>query len=283
MMEDDTDVVVADVSERNVGVVDIQQHRRMRVELRGCSLALANGLRRALMSDVPTLAIDSVRIARNDSVVADSELAHRLGLVPLHDPGPSPFGAPGDGEGLPTFALRSDEGATPPSGVRATLRVDAVRERRVVRAGDIAFDPPRVVPARADAVVAILAPGQGLDVECVVAWGVGRWHAKWSAAVAVACMRARPRPMPPCGVCGRRECGDPLRSCSQDSGSDHQHDDESATREHALEFSTTGAVTPPHALLCALSALRGRLRAFVRAVESGDGRMRAADPSDPMI
>ena len=91
--------------------------------------------------------------------------------------------------------------------------------------------------------------------------------------------------MPPCGVCGRRECGDPLRSCSQDGGGDrdHQHDDEIAAREHALEFSTTGAVTPPHALLCALSALRGRLRAFVRAVEGGDGRMRAADPSDPMI
>jgi DNA-directed RNA polymerase II subunit RPB3 len=51
--------------------------------LRNSTLSIASALRRILIADVPTLAIDEVYIYDNNSVMFDEFLSHRLGLVPL--------------------------------------------------------------------------------------------------------------------------------------------------------------------------------------------------------
>ena len=54
-----------------------------RFTLSGASPAFANAFRRAMIGEVPTLAIEDVRIYDNTSALFDEMLAHRLGLIPI--------------------------------------------------------------------------------------------------------------------------------------------------------------------------------------------------------
>ena len=46
------------------------------------SISLANALRRSV-NHVPTLAIDSLELTKNDSALYDEIIGHRMGLIPL--------------------------------------------------------------------------------------------------------------------------------------------------------------------------------------------------------
>lgn len=56
---------------------------RIEFDLVGVDASIANALRRILMAEVPTVAIESVYVWNNTSIVVDEVLSHRLGLVPL--------------------------------------------------------------------------------------------------------------------------------------------------------------------------------------------------------
>lgn len=51
--------------------------------LRNADTSIANALRRVMLSEVPTMAIELVEVNNNTSVLNDEFIAHRLGLIPL--------------------------------------------------------------------------------------------------------------------------------------------------------------------------------------------------------
>uniref|UniRef100_A0A383VU15 DNA-directed RNA polymerases I and III subunit RPAC1 n=2 Tax=Tetradesmus obliquus TaxID=3088 RepID=A0A383VU15_TETOB len=180
---------------------------RLVFDMIGADPALANALRRILISEVPTVAIEHVFIVNNTSIIQDEVLSHRLGLVPLAvDPN--------------ALAWRSGEDAAGESNsvvfklaVRCSRAADGSMVNDKVYSRDLVWlpsgselpdetgcrfgrsqegmfaAPPRDVEQ--NILLAKLRPGQCIELEAHAVKGVGREHAKWSP-VATAWYRLHP-------------------------------------------------------------------------------------------
>ena len=62
------------------------KNNKLRFIVRGSNYTFINGLRRTIISEVPSLAIEDIILVENTSPVLDEMIAHRLGLVPLTTP-----------------------------------------------------------------------------------------------------------------------------------------------------------------------------------------------------
>jgi DNA-directed RNA polymerase subunit D len=138
-----------------------------RFTLAGASPAFANALRRTMISDVPTLAIEHVRIYDNTSALFDEMLAHRLGLIPIT----TDLSAYTD----PAACSCSGAGCTACS-VTFTLSAEGPR---MVMSGDLIPQDPRAVPVLDNVPIVKLVKGQKLVLEAKAIIGTGKDHAKW--------------------------------------------------------------------------------------------------------
>ncbi|MDI6867619.1 DNA-directed RNA polymerase subunit D [Methanoculleus sp.] len=140
--------------------------------LSGVSTSFANMLRRAMMSEVPTLAIEDVRVYDNTSVLFDEMLAHRLGLIPLRtDPD--------------QYRLRSEctcEGTGCQFCTAAyTLSAEGPK---TVYSSDLIPQDPDTAPVEEKIPIIELAEGQKVVLEARAILGTGKEHAKWQATTA---------------------------------------------------------------------------------------------------
>jgi DNA-directed RNA polymerases I and III subunit RPAC1 len=73
--------------------VEIQHSNEFEMEfdLVRIDASIANAFRRILIAEVPTMAIETVFVFNNTSVIQDEVLAHRLGLIPI-EADPERFG-----------------------------------------------------------------------------------------------------------------------------------------------------------------------------------------------
>ncbi|MXR19502.1 DNA-directed RNA polymerase subunit D [Halobacterium bonnevillei] len=134
--------------------------REARFVVRNITPAFANGIRRSILADVPTLSIDSVRFVENSSVMFDEQLALRLGLVPLTTP--------------EDFA----------EGDSVTLALD-VEGPGTAYSGDLVCQDPEVEAADKNIPIIELKDDQRLELEADAELGYGRDHAKHQGGVAV--------------------------------------------------------------------------------------------------
>lgn len=180
------------------------------LDMAGLDAPLVNALRRILLAEVPSVAIERVLIRNNTSIVHDEMLAHRLGLVPLRvDIGAlEDVPPPADGVDPTTVPYTSANhvvlrlkvrcsdvpGAPPdaPPTVRYKNAHVLSKSLQWTPVGDqAAWLVDGVEPVHDDILLAKLRPGQEIDIEAHAIRGVGRVHAKWSP-VATAFYRMLP-------------------------------------------------------------------------------------------
>lgn len=65
-------------------ILDQPSENELVFEMIGVDVSFANALRRTLISEIPTMAIETVFMWNNTSIIHDEVLAHRLGLIPIN-------------------------------------------------------------------------------------------------------------------------------------------------------------------------------------------------------
>ena len=173
-------------------------------DLIGVDASIANAVRRVLMAEVPTVAIEHVYIWNNTSIIQDEVLSHRLGLIPMGiDPDKVLMRMPGDeadDSNTVVFHLKAKcernrnaaRGETDPDKLYIGHNVyseQLVWDAKGGQDEDFADCPPK--PVHDKILIAKLRPGQELDLELHCEKGIGKDHAKFSP-VATATYRLLP-------------------------------------------------------------------------------------------
>ena len=137
--------------------------------LKDLNPVFANTLRRLMIDEVPTMSIEDVEFHKNNSILYDEMIAHRLGLIPLKTDLKSynlPDKCKCEGKGCNRCQLKMVLRATKGSGV--------------VYASEIKSKDPAVKPVYPDIPVVKLLKGQTLELEATAVLGRGKQHSKWS-------------------------------------------------------------------------------------------------------
>ncbi len=150
----------------------------LRFILTDSSPAFANALRRIMISEVPSMAIDDIFFYENRSAQDDETIAHRLGLIPLKTD-------------LDTYMLPEECECKSEMGCNRcrtliTLEAEAEDSTITVYSGDLKPEDTDIVPVSQRIPVIKLAPGQKIKLEAHAKLGTGRQHAKWQPVSACA-------------------------------------------------------------------------------------------------
>ena len=138
---------------------------------------LLNTLRRAILTEVPTLAVHEVIIHMNTSVLYDEELALRLSLIPL-TADPSEIDILGKCRDIEKLDLSELVDCT--ARLRLKVKNNSSDKIITVYSGDIKpIDKKSVRPIYDNIPIVKLGPGQEVDVEIIAKVGKGKDHAKW--------------------------------------------------------------------------------------------------------
>jgi len=180
------------------------QGNKIKILIEDTDASQVNALRRAIMADVPKMAISKVmftlgvnqdnnrgEIFESVNALPDEVIAHRLAMIPIPT-------QPDEGMAFPDACencmdLAEEDKGCPTCQVLYTLNVqgpsaDSDEPYRVVRAGDLTnvSDPVFDISEEMQTIpITYLAQGQFLEFIAFATLGRGRDHAKWSAASAV--------------------------------------------------------------------------------------------------
>ncbi len=128
----------------------------------------ANTIRRLIIDEVPTLAIEDVTIKKNSSAIYDEMLAHRLGLLPLKTD-------------LKSYTLPEECKCKGKGCVHCQLYLTLkAKGPCTVYAEEIKTKDPKIKPIFPKSPIVKLLKDQEIDLEAVAVLGKGKDHIKFS-------------------------------------------------------------------------------------------------------
>jgi len=144
---------------------------RLEFEVKELTTALAGELRRIMISEIPTMAIEWVDFHKNDSVLWDEIIASRLGLIPLTFD--------------PKFYNFKDDCKCSGKGCSHCQATLVLKKKGpcVVYSGDLKSSDKKVSPLYDNIPITELMEEQELEFEAIAQLGLGKGHAKWQGAV----------------------------------------------------------------------------------------------------
>ncbi len=150
-----------------------KKNEKLSFLLKNANCVFANTLRRAIVDQVPTMAIEIVEFRKNSSVLYDEVISHRLGLLPLSTDIKS------------YIPLEKSKLEDPFQDPRCTLKLTlSTKGPCTVYASEIKSKDPKVKPVFPKMPIVKLLKGQELEFEATAVLGYGNAHAKWSPGLA---------------------------------------------------------------------------------------------------
>ena len=145
-----------------------KEQNKLSFILKDSNPVFANTLRRIIVDEVPTMAIEDIEFSKNNSILYDEMIAHRLGLIPLKTDLKS--------YNLPDKCKCEGKGCN-----RCQLKM-VLKASKVgtVYASEIKSKDPAVKPVYGSMPIVKLIKGQSLELEATAVLGRGKQHIKWS-------------------------------------------------------------------------------------------------------
>ncbi|HEY9754159.1 MAG TPA: DNA-directed RNA polymerase subunit D [Oculatellaceae cyanobacterium] len=180
-----------------------QKEDSIRFVLSDTDTSIANALRRVMIAEVPTLAIDLVEVLENSTVLNDEFLAHRLGLLPLRvatSKGVDQFIETQNCHCVSTCSHCSvtfelDAHNPGPEETKTVYSSDLITNTEGIEVVGYSSKEESTLGTRDEGrgiVIAKLGIGQRLKLRAIAKKGIGKIHAKWSP-VAIATYTFEPR------------------------------------------------------------------------------------------
>ncbi|MFT4244171.1 MAG: DNA-directed RNA polymerase subunit D [Candidatus Woesearchaeota archaeon] len=131
---------------------------------------IVNSIRRTIIDNVLTFAIEDVEIIKNETPLYDETLAHRLGLIPLKT-------------NLKDYNVKSKCSC---KGVGCALCEVTftlqTQDNGYVYSKELKSDDPQIYPVGGEIPITKIFGNKGVHIKAKAILGEGREHAKWSPA-----------------------------------------------------------------------------------------------------
>lgn len=135
--------------------------------IEGINNTIANTIRRIIIAEVPTLAVDEVTFVKNQTALYDEVLAHRIGLMPIKTD-------------LKAYSLKDGANTKATTELKLTLKV---KGPNTVYSGDFKSKDPKCIPVFDNIPLITLLKDKELVIQATAILGKGKYHMKFSSGL----------------------------------------------------------------------------------------------------